>query len=81
MKVRVLYFATIRRALSLDEEEYDVGDGTPVSALIDLIIARHSQFAEWRAALMISVNEEWANADTVLSDGDVVGMMPPVSGG
>lgn len=81
MTITILYFQALRDAAGRASEAVELADGASAAALVDLAIDRHPRIAPYRPALMIAVNEEWAPADTVLSDGDTVALTPPVSGG
>ncbi|MDB4970132.1 MAG: molybdenum cofactor biosynthesis protein, partial [Myxococcales bacterium] len=49
--------------------------------LLDELERRHPSLAGLRPAIKVAVNEEFVALDRVLSDGDVVALIPPVAGG
>lgn len=83
--VTLLYFASLREALSVSQEQVALPAGSPtVSALVDQLRARDSRWSEafapgkhWRVA----VNQEMANGATALKPGDEIAFFPPVTGG
>lgn len=82
--VTVLYFARLRQALGLAIERIELPAGASVSGLRERLRARGSAWANELAAdraVCIAVNQEMAEADTVLRDGDEVAFFPPVTGG
>lgn len=94
MKVRVKYFASLREALGIGEEEYEVGEGTKlINLLLNCIPEKHKHAAEiWRKRMegflkgestsyIVIVNGDRAKPDQELKDGDVVAVLPPVGGG
>ena len=79
MRVRVLYFASLRDAAGVDAEtvEVDAGD---LAALYEALAARHG-FAFPRSRMRVAVGEAFVPWDTALRDGLDVAFIPPVSGG
>ncbi len=81
MRVRVLYFAGLRQATGTGEEILTIRDGVSAGDLWKTLESRHADLVPWRARLKIAVNEEFASEETPLQEGDVVALLPPVSGG
>jgi molybdopterin synthase catalytic subunit len=81
MTIRILYFAVVRERLGTSEEELAVQPGSTVAQLLHELARRHPALADLRATLRLAVNEEFARDDRVLEEGDVVALIPPVSGG
>jgi molybdopterin synthase sulfur carrier subunit len=76
--VRVLFFSFAAERMNTRELKTEVAPGTTPAALV----------AGWRERLgadsdrfLFAVNEEWRPGDYVLQDGDVLAVIPPVSGG
>ena len=83
MKVTVRYFASVREALG-PGEEVEVGDGSDIAALRDMLIARGGRHAEAlgrRRVLRSAHNRVLSPDGTLLGDGDEVGFFPPLTGG
>ena len=79
MKVRILYFASLRDAADRDSE--DVATiGSDVRALYEELRRRHG-FTMPAERLRVAVNGEFAGWDRALADGDEVAFLPPMSGG
>ena len=76
MKVRVRLFAQLRERAGSNEVELDLPDG----ALVRDAIAAMGSVAEGLPVVM-AVNREYADESTVLSVGDELALIPPVSGG
>ena len=81
MNVKVLYFASCRDIVGTGEQEMPLEDGVTVADLISEIASEHVRFVDMAPSLMVSVNQEYVERDTVLGDGDEVAFIPPVSGG
>lgn len=87
MRVRVLYFGVLKERSGAAEEPLELSDGATVGELVRVLRERSSNSAMasglesvWQS-LAVAVNREYATADAVLSDGDEVALLPPVSGG
>jgi MoaE-MoaD fusion protein len=81
MRIHVLYFAVFRERLGRDEEDIDVADGATVAQAIDELAARHADIGKLRGRFRVAVNQEFADDDHALRDGDEVALIPPVAGG
>jgi molybdopterin synthase sulfur carrier subunit len=85
MKVRVLFFASLKEQLGRDSEEVDVPAGVAtVAALRGHLMKRggdwQSAFAE-KKLVRAAVNQEMAAPGAPLKAGDEVAFFPPVTGG
>lgn len=79
--VRVKLFAVLREQVGRDEFEIELPEGTSRARVPAILEAAYRELAPvWRKCL-IAVNGRCGSADTVLAAGDVLGILPPVSGG
>ncbi|MCB1867435.1 MAG: MoaD/ThiS family protein [Gammaproteobacteria bacterium] len=80
--IKVLYFARLREELNTGSETMDT-----VPDLRSLIIDLRARGGRWADVfgddqlIMMSVNQEMADPETSLADGDEVAFFPPVTGG
>jgi molybdopterin synthase catalytic subunit len=81
MQVTVKLFGSIREAAGAKELAVAVPEGSTVADLRRLLARDHPSFEEMADRLRVSVNYEFVQGETVLSDGDEVAFLPPVSGG
>ena len=77
--MRLRYFASIREALGRREDELDVPAGSTVAQVWERLLAAQPALAGQR--YRPAVNQEYADAETVLQEADEVVFIPPVSGG
>lgn len=83
MKLKLLYFARLRELFGLGAEEIELPPGT-VADLLEHLRARGGEWARELAedrSFRVAVNQDVAQADTVLADRDEVAIFPPVTGG
>jgi sulfur-carrier protein len=92
MAIRVLYFARIREALGVAEENIDYAElqhktvvgALTVAMLLDSLRARSGTYAEVLAIgqrYRVALNQDVAALSDVVQDGDEVAIFPPVTGG
>jgi len=81
LKVKVLYFSSLKDRLKISNEIIDINEKTTVRSFLQILKERYPQFEKNFDNVMIAVNEEYANPDQILNDGDTVAVIPPVSGG
>lgn len=76
MHVKLILFAGLRQAAGFKQDNITLPDSATVGDLLD---SRVPSLRE--RTFYVAVNEEYAQRDTVLHDGDEVALLPPVSGG
>lgn len=81
MKIKVLYFATLRDRSGRREEELEVEAGASVRELKAHLAQTRSSLAPALDTCLVAVNHEFASDQEILAEGDEVGLFPPVSGG
>ncbi|WP_239125209.1 MoaD/ThiS family protein [Leptolyngbya sp. CCY15150] len=74
-------FAAYQEVYQQPELVLSLAPGTTVAQVRDRLIAEQPSLAQWRDVTRFGVNLQFADADTVLADGDEVVLIPPVSGG
>jgi molybdopterin converting factor subunit 1 len=81
MKIRVKLFASVREIVGQKELILDVPDGATASALPRQLAAAYPRLRTLASFLKVAVNQEYADGERVLAEGDEVALLPPVSGG
>lgn len=79
MRVRVLLFASARQRAGRGEVELSLPPGARASAVLESPVL--AALRADRSSLRVAVNEEFSDWDAALSDGDVLALLPPMSGG
>jgi molybdopterin converting factor small subunit len=92
MRVRLLYFGVLKELLGAAEGAVELEDGATVGWLLEDLRARTSNSGMgnvvedgardrlWRG-LAVAVNRQYCSPSQILSEGDEVALLPPVSGG
>ncbi len=81
MKVRILLFARLRDLLGADSIELDSPDIESVGDAYGILRARHPELEAFSRSLLVAVNQEFADWNTPVVEGDELALFPPVSGG
>jgi sulfur-carrier protein len=79
--IRVRLFAGQRDIVGTPELAMTLADGATVGALWQELIERYPRLSGYSGRMLYAVNQEFSTLATVISDGDEVGFIPPVSGG
>lgn len=83
--IDIHYFASIRERLDCEQEALEAGASiTCVGDVVAALVARHG--ALWQRVLqdervLVAVNQDVGNKDSLVRDGDEVAFFPPVTGG
>lgn len=78
-KIKIIYFASLRQATNIDQEEIETIAKTP-DELFEQLQSRY-QFKLPKNFIKVAVNEEYAAMNTLIHEGDTVVFIPPVAGG
>lgn len=79
--VRARFFARLREQAGTEAEGIEVPQGSSVADVYEMLRRKHPSLESNRAAVRAAVNQEFASWDAVVSEGDEVAFIPPVSGG
>ena len=82
MQVQLLPFGVLKDVIGA--APLDLPAGATVADLLDILgasLRQESPAAGLLPRIAVSVNAEYARAEQILSEGDLVGLLPPVSGG
>ncbi|MCX7759993.1 MAG: molybdopterin converting factor subunit 1 [Hydrogenothermaceae bacterium] len=80
MKIKVLYFSSLKDRIGKSSEDIEI-NGNSLEELKDKITQLHPEISDYLSKIMFAINEEYVSTDVILKEGDVVALIPPVSGG
>lgn len=81
MTVHLRFFASLRERLKASEAERTLADGATVADLWAALCRERPDLEPLSGSISFAVNREYVERAHVLSDGDEVALIPPVSGG
>jgi molybdopterin synthase sulfur carrier subunit len=81
MTITVKFFAILRDIAGRSELICDCSPGVTVHGISEMIFERYALMAIHIPKIAYAVNEQFVPLGTELHDGDVLAMIPPVSGG
>lgn len=79
--VTIKLFAAYQEAYGVPQLVLEIPPQTPVSTVLDTLIAQHPELAQWRNFTRFGINLQFVEPDAILQNGDEVVLIPPVSGG
>jgi len=82
--IKILFFANLRDIAKVDSIEINLGNAKIVRDLLKIMSEQVSiELIETLKdeTAMVSVNHQYAGWEGTITDGDEVGILPPVSGG
>jgi sulfur-carrier protein len=83
--IKVMFFARLREQLDTEMLELTAGPELPnMAAIMELLKRRGGEWVEifdGDQTVLMAVNQEVAEAESVIKDGDEVAFFPPVTGG
>jgi molybdopterin synthase sulfur carrier subunit len=83
--MKILYFAWLRQKIGIDSEEIELPSHiTDVAGLIEWLKKRNENFAEALSdfkSIRVAINQEFAEPDALVAQGDEVAIFPPMTGG
>ena len=81
MKLRILFFASARELTGETEAELDISEGTMSDAVPAILMAIYPDLDMQRDRMSLAINQVYCREPTLLRSGDVLAVLPPISGG
>jgi sulfur-carrier protein len=81
MKISIKLFAVYQEVIGAPEIMQELPIGTCAGDVLQGLIDRYPQLAQWQSVTRLGVNLDFVEADRTLQDGDELVLIPPVSGG
>ena len=80
MTIKILTFGIARDIIGSSIFETQITEGATVTDLKQHLLDKYPRFGNL-ASLMIAVNEEYGQDNTILQEKDEIALIPPVAGG
>jgi molybdopterin converting factor subunit 1 len=81
MKIKILFFATLRDYADARMIEIELPPDTTVATLKELLVLRYPKMAPAQNSIMAAINREYAGDEQIIPLGAEIALFPPVSGG
>jgi molybdopterin converting factor subunit 1 len=81
MRVTVRLFARLRDIAGAAELTRDIPQGATIGSVWRQLAGEYPQLGPYERSISSAVNADYARMDRVLTEGDEVAFLPPVSGG
>jgi MoaE-MoaD fusion protein len=81
MHIRVRYFAVFREQIGREDDVVALAAGSRVRDAIAALAARHALIDKLRGRFRVAVNQDFADDERELVDGDELALIPQVAGG
>ena len=80
MNIKVLFFGRVRETIKSSAEDLVVPNNSTLKTVINMIESEFAAISE--LPIIYSINNEYIyDLDTSLKEGDIIGFIPPISGG
>jgi molybdopterin synthase sulfur carrier subunit len=79
--ITVKLFAIYQEVYQTSHLTLEFPPHTPVSEVLEYIIAPYPQLEKWREVTRFGVNLQFVSGEKILQNGDEIVLIPPVSGG
>ncbi len=81
MQITVKLFAIFQETFACEEMVLDLPTDAVVTDVFAALVTQKPEFQKWQSVARYAVNLEFVDGTTLLKPGDVVALIPPVSGG
>jgi len=79
--VRVLFFGAARDAVGAEQIDLTCDDGCTGGQALQQLLSQYPELGRFGKSLLLAVNQEYAELNRDIRDGDELAIFPPVSGG
>lgn len=79
--LKLRFFASLKDLTGESEMEVELEGEISVREVLRRLETRFPRIKQYEPVLLVAVNQEYADLDSLVSPGDEVSFFPPVSGG
>jgi molybdopterin converting factor subunit 1 len=79
--VNVLFFGAARDAVGHEEIRLSINPGSSAAQVFEQLVWAHPELHRFGKSLLLAVNQEYADPNREVREGDELAVFPPVSGG
>jgi molybdopterin converting factor subunit 1 len=79
--LKLRFFASLKDLIGEAEMEMKLAGETSVREVLQTLETRFPGLKQYAPILLVAVNQEYSDLDSLISPGDEVSFFPPVSGG
>ena len=79
--VSVLFFGAARDAVGHEEIQLSISPGSKAAQVFEQVTWAHPELQRFGKSLLLAINQEYADPNREVLDGDELAVFPPVSGG
>ncbi|HLG21025.1 MAG TPA: MoaD/ThiS family protein [Bdellovibrionota bacterium] len=81
MNIRIRVFASLKDLIGTSEFHWDLEGRTTAAQVFDRLGDKYPQILPLKSSILYAANQSYVEKNYVLSDGDELALLPPVSGG
>ena len=81
MRIKILFFATLRDYAGIKSLELEIPADTTVAGLKELLTSRYPKMIPAQKSIMAAINREFAADEQLIPMDAEIALFPPVSGG
>lgn len=81
MQIRVLFFGLLKDIADPSEDTLDLPEGATIESLFAHYVTRFPKLEGLADSIALARNQQFAQPNELLADGDEIAFLPPVSGG
>ncbi len=81
MKVKVLLFASLKDIAGRRALEMELDDASTLKQVTEKLASLYPEIGRMQKSVRIAINQEFADEEISLNNGDEIAFLPPMSGG
>ncbi len=81
MKVKLLLFASLKDIAGRRDLEMELDDGSTLQQVTEKLASLYPEIGRMQNSVRIAINQEFADENIALNNGDEIAFLPPMSGG